>query len=197
MIREEQLKFCKICSNQKFDFNRGIVCRLTDAPADFEWTCPAFAMDETRKQEQDSKSVRYEIAEKSVSQGKRLANLLLGTVFIYVFSILVGVFLGIILAVFAPDGLSFITGDNTLLNYLFGFCIYMVYYSTLEFAFGRTIAKYITKTKVVDENGRKPSIGKILIRTLCRFIPFEAFSFLGSDNIGWHDEISKTRVIAA
>lgn len=42
MDRKEQLVFCKQCRNQKFDPQRGIICGLTDAPADFEGTCPDF-----------------------------------------------------------------------------------------------------------------------------------------------------------
>jgi len=32
-------------------------------------------------------------------------------------------------------------------------------------------------------------------RTLCRYIPFEPFSFLGNKPIGWHDSLSKTLVV--
>ena len=71
----------------------------------------------------------------------------------------------------------------------------MIYYTTLEYTTGRTIAKHITKTKVVDENGKKPNFQAILIRSLCRFIPFEPLSFLGEDKRGWHDKLSKTKVI--
>lgn len=46
MERAEQLKFCKICSNRKFDFNRGIICGLTDKPASFEGTCDSYEEDE-------------------------------------------------------------------------------------------------------------------------------------------------------
>jgi len=35
----------------------------------------------------------------------------------------------------------------------------------------------------------------IVIRSLCRFIPLEAFSFLFNDGSGWHDTISSTKVI--
>jgi len=35
----------------------------------------------------------------------------------------------------------------------------------------------------------------VLARTAIRCIPFEPFSFLGSDPEGWHDNWSKTRVV--
>jgi len=44
-------------------------------------------------------------------------------------------------------------------------------------------------------DGNKPSFGLILGRSLSRIIPFDALSFLGANAIGWHDTISKTRVI--
>lgn len=42
MDRKEQLHFCKQCHNQKFDPRQGIICGLTNKPADFEGTCPDF-----------------------------------------------------------------------------------------------------------------------------------------------------------
>ncbi|MBZ4041665.1 MULTISPECIES: RDD family protein [Flavobacterium] len=71
--------------------------------------------------------------------------------------------------------------------------ISIFYYSLTEGLFGRSLGKLITGTVVVDENGEKPSFGIILKRTLCRLIPFDGFSFLGSR--GWHDSISNTYVV--
>ena len=48
---------------------------------------------------------------------------------------------------------------------------------------------------MVDINGEKPGTQEILIRSLCRLIPFDAFSFLGAPDKGWHDSISKTYVV--
>jgi hypothetical protein len=39
MTREEQLQFCKVCKNKKFDPHKGIVCALTGEQADFQETC--------------------------------------------------------------------------------------------------------------------------------------------------------------
>ena len=66
----------------------------------------------------------------------------------------------------------------------------------MESLTGRTMAKLITRTKVVMENGDKPTFEVILTRTLCRLIPFNWISFLGDDGVGWHDSLSKTRVIS-
>jgi uncharacterized RDD family membrane protein YckC len=60
---------------------------------------------------------------------------------------------------------------------------------------GRTLGKLVTGTMVVDENGNKPEFSRIIGRTFCRLIPFDALSFLGEEHSGWHDTISKTKVI--
>jgi hypothetical protein len=41
--------------------------------------------------------------------------------------------------------------------------------------------------------GERSRVKMALIRTICRFIPFEAFSFFGQK--GWHDSISGTNVV--
>ena len=69
-----------------------------------------------------------------------------------------------------------------------------VYYLVSEYFFGKTLAKLVTKTYVTTEFNEKPGFTAILIRTLCRYIPFEYLSFLWSP-IGWHDRFSKTYVV--
>lgn len=69
-----------------------------------------------------------------------------------------------------------------------------VYYFAGEFFFGKTLAKLVTKTYVTTEFNEKPGFTAILIRTLCRYIPFEYLSFLWSP-VGWHDRFSKTYVV--
>ncbi|HEY4150012.1 MAG TPA: RDD family protein [Chitinophagaceae bacterium] len=68
------------------------------------------------------------------------------------------------------------------------------YYFIFEYFFGKTPGKFLTKTKVVDVNGEWPGGKKLLIRTLCRFIPFDNFSFLFG-TFGWHDRFSGTMVV--
>jgi len=193
MTREERLKFCKVCRRKKNDLNQGIICSLTNKKADFEGNCDSFEEDIILK-------TQFEVSEnkmlnKNASTGKRFANYIIDLIFFYIFSFLFGMFLGLILYVIAPSTLSIFEEDNILINYLFGFVAGMIYYSSFEILTGRTIAKFITKTKVVDEDGNPPDFGTIVIRSLCRFIPFEPFSFLGDEGKGWHDKLSKTRVV--
>lgn len=70
------------------------------------------------------------------------------------------------------------------------------YHLLMEYFFGKTIGKYITKTKVVDLNGNNISFRTAFIRTLCRRIPFNTLSLLmGADARAWHDALSGTKVI--
>jgi uncharacterized RDD family membrane protein YckC len=84
---------------------------------------------------------------------------------------------------------------NDISQYTFVACIALVYYNVFEIFFARTVGKFITQTIVVDENGEKPNHERILIRTICRLIPFETLSFIGMPARGWHDSISKTYVV--
>ena len=77
-----------------------------------------------------------------------------------------------------------------------GVAAIVAYYVVLEAAFGWTLGKLITGTRVVAYNGARPSVLQILGRTAARFIPFEPFSLLGgSPPHGWHDSLSGTRVV--
>lgn len=195
MTREEQLKFCKICKKQKFDIHQGIICGLTGLPADFENSCQFFIEDPELRAQQELRLESYEILQKTAGKGKRFANFLLDWVFYLIFSFIFGLLLGIVLVLVSPESASNFEADNFLLDFSVGLVAAMIYFTTLETLTGRTIAKFITKTRVVRENGEKPGFGTIFIRSLCRFIPFEPLSFLFSDSSGWHDRFSKTIVI--
>lgn len=195
MTRNEQLEFCRICKNQKFDSKQGIICGLTGSQAEFEILCDSFIEDSKLKIKNELRLKENEILNKSASQGKRFVNYILDLLSLYIFSYIYGIVLGIIIAIIDPELLSIFEEGNLLLQYFIGFVFAMIYFTSFEAATGRTLAKFITKTKVVDKNGKKPGFNTILIRSLCRFIPFEAFSFLGSEASGWHDTLSDTRVI--
>jgi uncharacterized RDD family membrane protein YckC len=79
---------------------------------------------------------------------------------------------------------------------LFGILLMLLYYTFFEGLFARTPAKWIFGTKVVALDGSEPTAGAIVIRSLCRFIPFEPLSFFGSARNGWHDRLSDTRVVS-
>ncbi|MCC4214712.1 RDD family protein [Leeuwenhoekiella parthenopeia] len=91
----------------------------------------------------------------------------------------------------------FVTTESDLIlgiGYFMMFVIFMAYYGLSEFYFQKTAGKYVTKTIVVTKEGAKPDATTIIIRTLCRLIPFDRLSFLITKN-GLHDRFSNTTVI--
>ena len=74
-------------------------------------------------------------------------------------------------------------------------CLFL-YYIVCEAAFQRTIGKLLTGTMVVRFDGTKPKVGQIILRTFCRFIPFNPISGLFHEHgLFWHDRISRTLVV--
>jgi len=118
------------------------------------------------------------------TSGQRLGNWILDFIF--------RIFIGMIFITLT--GLEdLLEGTNT---YAFVIIINLLYYIPQEAISGRTLGKRITGTKVVNEDGTELTVGRAIGRTLCRFIPFEPFSFLSSNTPrGWHDSIPKTKVI--
>lgn len=125
-------------------------------------------------------------------QGKRLANLFLDYFFYLAFSFCVGFSLGIVLTVMGIP-LDGILEHEILLNLV----IWASFFLFFEGTFGWTPAKLVTGTVVVNEKDERPTFGQIVGRTLTRFVPFDAFSFLGADASGWHDKWSGTKVVLA
>lgn len=83
-------------------------------------------------------------------------------------------------------------------NFLLAYLFVIIYYVPQEAIMGKTFGKMLSATIVVNRDGTKLTLWKSLIRTLCRLIPFEPFSYLGGNGtpMGWHDQISKTCVIS-
>jgi len=75
------------------------------------------------------------------------------------------------------------------------FAMYVYYVASEFYLEGKTFGKYLTQTKVVTMDGRPPELKKILLRSLLRFLPFEAISLLFLKNHTWHDQWSGTMVI--
>ncbi|MBF0317478.1 MAG: protein kinase [Nitrospirae bacterium] len=71
--------------------------------------------------------------------------------------------------------------------------LYFLYYAILEGITGKTVAKFVTHTRVVMTDGLRVPFSVVVVRSLLRLIPFEPFSFLL--NKDWHDTMSKTIVV--
>ncbi len=118
---------------------------------------------------------------------QRLGNHIIDTIAIVLASILVSL-------LFTGSNSTY-TGDDTWYTIIY-IMFYVLYYAIFESSNWKTLGKLITKTKVINEYWEIPTFFNSLWRTLCRYIPFEGLSFLGSSNpVGWHDTISKTLVV--
>lgn len=45
MTREQQLQYCRVCTNRKMDLQTGLICNLTGNAADFQEKCADFSLD--------------------------------------------------------------------------------------------------------------------------------------------------------
>jgi uncharacterized RDD family membrane protein YckC len=133
------------------------------------------------------------------SKGKRFANYIIDIISFYIFAILGGVVFALVSPDTAASAFEEVGNPDTsskLVEQLLGILILLGYYTIMEGAFnGKTVGKYLTKTRALREDGSSLGWDKALIRSLCRLIPFEGFSYLGSNLLGWHDTISKTMVV--
>ncbi|MCG8581219.1 MAG: RDD family protein [Bacteroidales bacterium] len=195
MDRQERLKFCKACTHQKFDTHKGIICSLTNNPAEFEVACTTYNEDPELKHKADMDAIRNQLYVQEVDKGKRFVNHIIDTIFIMLLYIFFAMIYGVYLGITNPQAIDTLDESASIIENITILLLTVFYYTLIEGLTGRSIGKLITKTKVVDENGYKPDFGTAFIRSLCRIVPFDALSFLFSDK-GWHDAWSKTRVVS-
>ena len=130
------------------------------------------------------------------SRGQRLSNFVVDLAIEYVIWISVGTTIVLFADVANSSFLKAWISSMGMLEKGLSFAIIAgFYYYLTELYFSRSLAKFLTQTYVVREDGSKPNYKNILKRTLCRFIPFEVFSFLGGEPGGWHDSMSETFVV--
>ncbi len=126
---------------------------------------------------------------RDASKGQRFLNIILDSILCNVLATIAGAIFGGILGAMGKADAAGAVGM------LVGFGAFFLYYILLEGLFGFTLGKLITGTRVVKVTGGPPGFGAAAVRTLCRLIPFEAFTFLGEPGNGLHDKLSKTRVV--
>ncbi|MFN4027352.1 MULTISPECIES: RDD family protein [Flavobacterium] len=130
------------------------------------------------------------------SNGKRFANFVIDYVARLGLTFVIGMIAAIIGVLTGNEEIVLFFQNITRIQELtIGLVVLLIYYNVFEIFFGTTVGKLMTKTVVVDEYGEKPTANAVLIRSLCRLIPFEVFSFFGTPCIGWHDSLSKTYVV--
>jgi len=123
----------------------------------------------------------------AAGRGRRLGTLLIDQVALILVAGLIGIAFWISLG---DEAMQEIPGSQEL---LLSCMVTLCYYLFFESLWACTPGKLIMGTRVVSDSGQKPSFGQVLLRTLCRFIPFDQISFFSSR--GWHDSLSKTHVV--
>ncbi|MGK2864199.1 MAG: RDD family protein [Chitinophagaceae bacterium] len=129
------------------------------------------------------------------STGKRFANYIIDIVFFYFL-----VFLGsVVYVLLNPASVYSPVEDNPEYNFMETLVIIfalILYYFAVETIFkGKTLGKLITGTRAVNEDGSNITPRAAFLRSLCRVVPFEAFSALGTPSYPWHDKWAKSYVI--
>ncbi|MEM9548807.1 MAG: hypothetical protein AAGA77_22675 [Bacteroidota bacterium] len=118
-----------------------------------------------------------------VSKKSRLINWILDVIFVFSF---IARNIEVLMAGSIIDDIKILNSNPHWFVMLYLFWYFLV----LELLFLQSIGK-LHNNSTVAYNGNK--FKSILIRTLCRLIPFEAFSFFLKR--GWHDAISDTKVV--
>jgi uncharacterized RDD family membrane protein YckC len=121
----------------------------------------------------------------TVGIGTRVLNFFVDTILIAIISII------------CFNGYNFYVRFYELEPYNFGwffFGVQFVYYTLFELAFGRSIGKFLSYSKVVNMQGKKPNLLATLIRSAIRLTIIDAF-FIPFLNKTLHDYLSKTIVV--
>jgi uncharacterized RDD family membrane protein YckC len=129
----------------------------------------------------------------SASTGQRFVNWLIDSIVFYILCLILGVVLGAVLVTTGAHLEPESTGWKFGL-YVVAYSVYLLYYLAFEgLSKGRTVGKWCTRTRVVNEDGTEINARTAFLRSLSRLVPFEAFSGFGG--YPWHDRWTKTRVI--
>ncbi|KUJ57056.1 RDD family protein [Chryseobacterium aquaticum] len=128
------------------------------------------------------------------SLGTRFANNIIDTIVLIIINFIIS-FISIMIYNFTLLHFFYFYNNGGFLWDIFTGSIVAFFYFFLweKLSEGKTPGKYVTGTVVISTDGQKPTTKQYLSRSLYRIIPFEAFTFFGSD--GWHDSMSDTRVI--
>lgn len=84
MLREDYIEICSVCSNRAFNPKSGIICGITNEPANFKGNCPDYEEDSNEvkhnelRQNHDKKE-----ASSTVNRG-RIALFILGTFYLFI-----------------------------------------------------------------------------------------------------------------
>lgn len=126
---------------------------------------------------------------------QRFGNYFIDSLVYYFIIFMTGVIAGVSAELGSDEMLIWISNMTPFTEIAYNWFIMVLYYIFMESLTQHSVGKYITGTIVMCDDGSKPDAGIIGVRTLCRLIPFEQFSFFGTLGRGWHDSLSKTYVV--
>ena len=143
----------------------------------------------------------HELTLEPASVGQRFVNHIIDVISFIVIAIGAGMFIGIILALGLREKAS--RGESMSLEAASTLQIFLTlayltiifgYYTLMEkLSKGRTMGKLITKTKAVGIDGYDLTWKQAMLRSIIRFVPFEALSAFGGNP--WHDQWTDTKVV--
>jgi len=141
------------------------------------------------------KEFEQEINLVPASSGQRLVNFIVDMLLFNCLSAGVGIVIGLMLAASNATGEQVDTESDAMQLFfsILTLILALAYYTLFEGAKGRTPGKMATGTIVVKENGNPITYKDALLRSLCRFVPFEFISILFGRP--WHDTWTKTMVV--
>jgi len=184
-------KSCMKCSHLQRTGRMELKCGITNIPVRFEYSCELFEKNKDMEEPENNAGakVRFNYA----GNYKRIGNYVIDVLAVGILAIALEFFAGRYLVI-NSELFAFLFKDQ-IGSYIFILLLSFLYYTIFESFTGKTLGKYLTKTKVVNPEGEKPVWTKILLRSLCRFIPLDQISFLFDFKSGWHDTLSKTIVV--
>ena len=186
-------RICFNCEHLQRNEKRELKCGLTNNPVQFEASCNLFQINKIIQAKQYLEKLEDSNKFNNASIGKRMGNYFIDTIVIIVLESLLGMF--VIKFYGIESGIYSMLFKNYFGNYILLFLLSIIYYSIFESISGKTIGKYFTKTKVLTLKDEKPDFLRVLLRSVCRFVPLDQISFILNNKSGWHDTLSKTLVI--
>lgn len=129
-----------------------------------------------------TQTFKHKLQVRTISAGLRFVHLIADYIVLVIISALISA-----IPVFNKSILSLLQ--------LVAFLSYPVFYVVMEYKFQQTLGKMITNHVVIDKYANKPDLRTCILRTLIRFVPFEALSCLSSPSRGWHDSWTGTYVV--
>ena len=127
--------------------------------------------------------------------GKRILNLLTDWIASFIAALLV---FGVIDTAMPPRPKSYTehNSNSNLQDWLLFISVYVLFMAIMEAGYkGKTIGKFLTKTRAVNLDGSPISIKTAFARAFIRAIPLNTFSALTAACNPWHDKWTNTIVI--